>query len=82
LGPQYEALSSASLGAVEALSENWEEAYPHVRRAHEAGAPFDVLDGLYLHHEVEALLCGGDERRAREVVRRFAKPSADERAET
>jgi hypothetical protein len=31
-----------------------------------------VLGGLYLHHEVEALLRGGDERRAREVVRRFA----------
>jgi tetratricopeptide (TPR) repeat protein len=72
LGPQYEALSSASLCAVAALSENWEEAYPHARRANEAGTSFDVLDGLYLHHEVEALLRGGDERRAREVVRRFA----------
>jgi tetratricopeptide (TPR) repeat protein len=72
LGPHYEALSSASLCAVAALSENWEEAYPHARRAHEAGTSFDVLDGLYLHHEVEALLRGGDERRAREVVRRFA----------
>ncbi|HEY6712565.1 MAG TPA: AAA family ATPase [Rubrobacter sp.] len=72
LGPHYEALSSASLCAVAALSENWEEAYPHARRAHEAGTSFDVLDGLYLHHEVEALLRGGDERRARELVRRFA----------
>jgi tetratricopeptide (TPR) repeat protein len=72
LGPQYEALSSGSLCAVAALSENWEEAYPHARRAHEAGTSFDVLDGLYLHHEVEALLRGGDERRARVVVRRFA----------
>ena len=72
LGPHYEALSSASLCAVAALSENWEEAYPHARRAHEAGTSFDVLDGLYLHHEVEALLRGGDERHAREVVRRFA----------
>jgi DNA-binding SARP family transcriptional activator len=72
LGPQYEALSSASFCAVAALSENWEEAYPHARRAHEAGTSFDVLDGLYLHYEVEALLRGGDERRAREVVRRFA----------
>jgi tetratricopeptide (TPR) repeat protein len=72
LGPQYETLSSGSLCAVAALSENWEEAYPHARRAYEAGASFDVLDGLYLHHEVEALLRGGDERRAREIVRRFA----------
>jgi tetratricopeptide (TPR) repeat protein len=72
LGPHYEVLSSASLCAVAALSENWKEAYPHARRAHEAGASFDVLDGLYVHYEVEALLRGGDERRAREVVRRFA----------
>ena len=72
LGPQYEALSSASLCAVAALSENWEEAYSHARRAYVAGTSFDVLDGLYIHHEVEALLRGGDERRAREVVRRFA----------
>jgi DNA-binding SARP family transcriptional activator/tetratricopeptide (TPR) repeat protein len=72
LGPHYEALSSASFCAVAALSENWEEAYPHARRAHEAGTSFDVLDGLYLHYEVEALMRGGDERRAREVVRRFA----------
>ena len=72
LGPHYEALSSASLCAVAALSENWEESYPHARRAHEAGTSFDVLDGLYLHYEVEALLRGGDERRARDMVRRFA----------
>ena len=72
LGPHYEALSSASLCAVAALSEDWEEAYAHARRAYEAGTSFDVLDGLYLHYEVEALLRGGDERRAREVVRRFA----------
>ena len=72
LGPHYEALSSTSLCAVAALSENWEEAYPHARKAHEAGTSFDVLDGLYLHYEVEALLRGGDEQRAREVVRRFA----------
>jgi DNA-binding SARP family transcriptional activator len=72
LGPQYEALSSASLCAVAALSEDWEEAYLHARRANEAGTSFDVLDGLYLHYEVEALLRGGDERRAREAVRRFA----------
>jgi hypothetical protein len=75
LGPHYEALTSTSLCAVAALSENWEEAYPHARRAHEAGTSFDVLDGLYLHFEVEALLRGGNERRAREVVRRFADRS-------
>jgi DNA-binding SARP family transcriptional activator/predicted ATPase len=72
LGPHYKALTSASLCAVAALSENWEEAYSHAKRAHEAGTSFDVLDGLYLHYEVEALLRAGDERRAREVVKRFA----------
>ena len=72
LGPHYEALSSASLCAVAALSENWEEAYSHAKRAHEAGTSFDVLDGLYPHYEVEALMRAGDERGAREVVRRFA----------
>jgi hypothetical protein len=39
-----------------------------------------VLDGLNLHHEVEALLRGGDKRRAREVARRFAdKPRTNGR---
>jgi tetratricopeptide (TPR) repeat protein len=72
LGTHYEALSSTSLCAVAALSEDWEEAYAHALRALEAGTSFDVLDGLYLHHEVEALLRGGDEQLAAEVVRRFA----------
>ena len=72
LGPHYEALSSASLCAVAALSEDWEEAYAHALRALEAGTSFDVLDGLHLHHEVEVLLRGGDERLAAEGVRRFA----------
>jgi len=80
LGPQYEALSSASLCAVAALSEDWEEAYAHALRALEAGTSFDVLDGLYLHHEVEALLRGGDEQLAPEGVRRFAdRPRTNER---
>jgi hypothetical protein len=39
-----------------------------------------VLDGLYLHHEVEALLRGGDELLASEGVRRFAdRPRTNER---
>ena len=72
-GPHYEAFSSASLCAVAALSEDWEEAYAHAGGHIEAGTSFDVLDGLYLHHEVEALLRGGDERLAAEEVRRFAE---------
>jgi tetratricopeptide (TPR) repeat protein len=73
LGPQYEVYSSAKLCAVAALSEDWEEAYAHALKAHEARTFFDVLGGLYLHHEVEALVRGGDERLAREEVRRFAE---------
>jgi tetratricopeptide (TPR) repeat protein len=72
LGPQYEVFSSIRLCAVAALSEDWEEAYAHALRAHQNKSSLDVLKGLYLHHEVEALLRGGDERRAREEVRRFA----------
>jgi tetratricopeptide (TPR) repeat protein len=62
---------------VAALSENWEEAYAYMLRAREAGTSFNLLDSFYLHQEVEALLRGGDERLAREEVRRFA-----ERAQT
>jgi hypothetical protein len=58
---------------VAALSEDWEEAYAHAKKAHEDRPFFNVLDIFYLHHEVEALLRGGDERSAREEVRRFAE---------
>lgn len=71
LGPRYEVFSSFRLCAVAALSENWEEAYAHALKVHGGRTSFDVLDGLYLYHEVEALLRGGDERLAREEVRRF-----------
>jgi tetratricopeptide (TPR) repeat protein len=73
LGPQYEVFSSIRLCAVAALSENWEDAYAHALRAHEGRTSFGVLEGLYLHHEVEALVRGGDERSAREEVHRFAQ---------
>jgi DNA-binding SARP family transcriptional activator/tetratricopeptide (TPR) repeat protein len=72
LGPRYEVFSSFRLCAVAALSEDWQEAYAHALRVHEGRTSFDVLDGLYLYHEAEALLRGGDERLAREEVRRFA----------
>jgi tetratricopeptide (TPR) repeat protein len=77
LGPQYEVFSSIKLCAVAALSEDWEEAYALALRVHEGRTSFDVPEGLYLHHEVEALLRAGEERIAREEVRRFA-----ERAQT
>ena len=73
LGPQCERSSSIRLCAVAALSENWEDAYAHAKRAHEGRIPLDVLGSLSLHHEVEALLRGGDERSAREEVRQLAE---------
>jgi tetratricopeptide (TPR) repeat protein len=73
LGPQYEVFTSIRLCGVAALSEDWEDAYVHARKAHEDRPFFNVLDIIYLHHVVEALLRGGDERSAREEVRRFAR---------
>jgi len=73
VGPQYEAWSSARLCAVAALFENWEDAYAHARRAHEGRTSLDVREGIHLYHEVEALLWGGDERIAREEVRRLVE---------
>jgi DNA-binding SARP family transcriptional activator len=79
-GPQYESFSSTRLCAVAVLSEDWEGAYAHAGRAHEAGTSFDVFDGLYLHYGFQALLRGGDERSAREEVRGLAeRAKANER---
>ena len=62
------------------LSEDWEEAYAHAKKAHEDRISFNVLDIFYLHHVVEALLRGGDERSAREEARRFSeRAEANER---
>ena len=73
LGPQCERSSSIRLCAVAALSEHWEDAYTHAKRAHQGRTSLDVLGSLSLHYEVEALLRGGDERSAREEVRQFAE---------
>jgi len=74
LGPQYEAFSSTRLCAVAALSEDWEEAYAHAKRAQQGSTSFYFPDAFFLYyHEVEALLRGGDERSARQLVRRFAQ---------
>jgi tetratricopeptide (TPR) repeat protein len=74
MGPHHETWSSASLCAVATLSEDWQEAYAHALRAQEVRTSFgvDVLEGFHLHHEVEALLRGGDQRGACEEVNRFA----------
>jgi tetratricopeptide (TPR) repeat protein len=73
LGLLYKTWSSIRLRTVAALSENWEEAYAHAKRTHQNKTSIYLLDSLYLHHEVEALLRGGDERSAREEVSRFAE---------
>jgi DNA-binding SARP family transcriptional activator/tetratricopeptide (TPR) repeat protein len=77
VGRHYERWSSARLCAVAALSEEWEEAYARAKKTQEGRTSLDVREGIYLYHEVEALLRGGDESSAREEVGRFA-----ERAET
>jgi tetratricopeptide (TPR) repeat protein len=81
LGSQYEVVSSIRLCAIAALSEEWEEAYAHAKRAYQGGDSFRTLEALYLYYyEVEALLRGGDERIAREEVHRFAeRAEANER---
>jgi tetratricopeptide (TPR) repeat protein len=75
VGPHYETWSSASLCAVAVLSENWDEAYAHAKRAHQDRISLNVREGIYLHHEVEALLRGEDEGLAREEALRFAQPA-------
>jgi tetratricopeptide (TPR) repeat protein len=80
LEPLFDVHSSNRLCSVAALSDNWEEAYAHAKRAHEGRTSLEVLESLYLYHEVEALLRGGDERSAREEVRRIAeRAEANER---
>jgi tetratricopeptide (TPR) repeat protein len=69
----YRVFSHATFCVVDALSEDWEEAQAHAKRAHELGTFFNLLLSIYLHHGVEALLRGGDEELAREEVRRFAE---------
>jgi hypothetical protein len=72
--------SSIRLCGVGALSEDWEDAYAHAKKAHEGRTSFNVLDIFYLHYVVEALLRGGDERSAREEVGCFAeRAEANER---
>ena len=73
LGPRYEKFSLTKLCAVAALSENWEEAYAYALRAREVGTFFSRVDLLYIYHQVEVLLSGGDERSAREELHRFAE---------
>jgi tetratricopeptide (TPR) repeat protein len=69
----YGPYSNVRFCVVDALSENWEDANTHARRAHDAGTFSNPQLSVHLHHGVEALLRGGDEDLAREEVRRFAE---------
>ena len=55
------------------LSGDWEDAHAHARKAHELGTFFQPQFSFFLHHQVEALLRGGDEELAREEARRLAE---------
>jgi predicted ATPase/DNA-binding SARP family transcriptional activator len=68
-----EAVSSARLCVLAVLSEDWEDAHAHARSAHEDGTFFMPLLSVHLHHEVEALVWGGDERLAREETVKLAE---------
>ena len=69
----YTTFSYARLCVVAALSEDWVNAHAHARRTQEAGTFFNPLLSIHLHHEVEALLRGGDERLARQEARSLAR---------
>lgn len=56
-----------------ALSEDWEDAYAHAKMAYEIGMFLNPLLSIHLHHQVEALVRGGDYWLAQEEVRRFAE---------
>ena len=76
----YTTFSDARLCVLAALSENWDDAHAHAKRTHEAGTFFNPLLSIHLHHEVEALLRGGDERLAREEAQSLAtRARANER---
>jgi DNA-binding SARP family transcriptional activator/tetratricopeptide (TPR) repeat protein len=72
-GGYYRVYSHARFCVLAALSEDWEDAYAHARKAQEIGMFFNPVFSIHLHHEVKALLRGGGEGLAREEVRRFAK---------
>jgi tetratricopeptide (TPR) repeat protein len=71
--------SYATFCMLAVLSEDWEDAHAHARKAHELGTFFQPQFSFFLHHQVEALLRGGDEELAREEARRLAERARDSR---
>ena len=61
------------------LSGDWEDAHAHARKAHELGTFFQPQFSIFLRHQVEALLRGGDEELAREEARRLAGRAQENR---
>ena len=75
LFPQYRALVHAKLCASSSLAGDWEEAHARALRASEARGEvmLQLSEPLHRHHEIEALLRGGDEELAREDTRRLGE---------
>ena len=69
----------ATLCVLAVLSEGWEDAYAHARKAHELGTFSRPNFSLFLHHQVEALVRGGDVGLAREAARHLAERARENR---
>lgn len=78
---QYRALVRSKLCAAAALEGDWQEARDHAQRA--ARLRDEVVlqpsESFHRHHEIEALLRGGEEDLAREELRRFAEAAGENR---
>jgi tetratricopeptide (TPR) repeat protein len=61
------------------LSGDWEDAHAHARQAQELGTFSPPHFSHLLHHQVEALVRGGDEGLAREEARRLAERARENR---
>ncbi len=78
---QYRALTHSKLCAVAAVVEDWEEAHTEASRAAalRGDMVLQLTDPLHRHHEIEALLRGGDKELAREELRRFGEAVGNNR---
>ena len=73
--PQYRGLAHSKLCTVAALRGDWEDAHYHALEAAKLRGEIalQLTDPFHRHHEVEALLRGGDEELAKEELDRFGK---------
>ena len=69
----------ATFCMVAVLSEDWGDAHAHARKAHKLGTFFQPQFSLFLRHQVEALLRGGDEELAQKEARRLAERARENR---